>query len=281
MISHCNNALIFHHPDYIDAFCQWDVIVLDDYEGGIILPITKSMGMSKIYQPAFIQKCAWLGDSLLPDEEVRLFDLIKSQNNWYHFNTSLKTTSKCKSRINQILPLTNYEEVRKQYSKSLRKNIDKNTKDLITTSGMDAKQTVGLYQKAYGKLNPHLKQSHYEALVKLTKSNSELFNNVHVYKDNEVVASLLFAKYNNRLHYILGAPSAEGRKLNALSVGLDYIIRENCDGKSTLDFEGSSIPSVYNYYKSFGALEETFYEVEYSPYMLRLLISIYNKLAKS
>jgi hypothetical protein len=98
---------------------------------------------------------------------------------------------------------------------------------------------------------------------------------------DKTVAALLFANYNNRLHYILGAPNEEGRRLNALSFGINEVISRFHSQNYILDFEGSMIPSVKEYYLSFGSFDEPFYETNWSTPWLKLLLKSYKRLKRS
>ena len=277
------NSSIFCLDWYLDAFCEWDAIILDDYKGAIALPKKQKLIFKQLYQPAFIQKCVWFGDDVAPED---IFKLLKKSFDKVHFNCNLRFKTETKPRVNLILSLTNPELNSKLYSKTLRKNIRK-----ANDVGLSVKQDqhyvthiVELYKEAYGGLNNQLSNADYTQVSQISKSetDNDYFEVLTVWKQDKLVAGLLFAKANNRLHYILGAPNAEGRKLNALSFGLDYIIKKYSNSTYTLDFEGSSIPNVMAFYESFGAKNEGFYETKFTPnFLLRIMESIYNRFIKS
>lgn len=277
------NSSIFCFEWYLDAFCSWDAIILDDYKGAIALPKKQKWVFKQLYQPAFIQQCVWFGDNVAPEE---VFNILLKHFDKVHFNCNLQFKTETKPRVNLVLFLSNPKLNNELYSKTLRKNIRKaNDVGLsVKQDQNDVNQIIGLYKDAYGILNEHLSKDNYLQISQLSASEkyTDCFEVLTVWKQDLLVAGLLFAKANNRLHYILGAPNAEGRKLNALSFGLDYIIKKYSNSNYILDFEGSCIPSVKAFYESFGAKNEGFYETKFTPnFLLRILESIYNRFIKS
>jgi len=276
-----DNALIFCFSWYMNAFCSWDAIILGDYDGAIALPKKRKLGVKTLFQPNFIQKCIWFGKNLTADEETVVWGFIRNNFHRVNFNCNIRLAKTSSDRVNQILPLTDYDSIRSGYSKSLTKNINKHASSLLVKERLSVKDTIDLYEAAYGDLNKQLTLVSYNALGKLSVSHPESFLNIHIVYESKIIGSLLFAVGKNRLHYILGAPTAEGRSKNALSIAIDYVIHKFSQQEMTLDFEGSSIPSVKRFYASFGAKEELFFEYAYISKTLRPLYILYSKLLRS
>jgi len=59
-----------------------------------------------------------------------------------------------------------------------------------------------------------------------------------------------------RIYYLFSANNEEGKLLNANTGILDFLIRSYSKSHLTLDFEGSMIPAIKSYFKSFGSTEE-------------------------
>jgi hypothetical protein len=281
LVSDAPNSLIFNKFDYLSAFCIWDAIILGDYEGAIALPRRTIFGFRKLYQPPFIQKCNWFGIELNPDLKAELWQILKSKYTFINFNSNLPLHSLYTQRVNLILPITTLSENQKRYSKSLRKNIAKAISLNVKVDHKMVAETIKFYINAYGHLNKQIDEETYEAISNLVADKPEMFLNVTVMQDDQPVASLLFATSNKRLHYIMGAPNELGRKLNALSFGLNEVVAQYQNQNFILDFEGSMIPSVKDYYLSFGSYDEPFYEIKWSSYWLSIMLSAYNKLKRS
>ncbi|MEY2925269.1 MAG: hypothetical protein RLZZ337_1819, partial [Bacteroidota bacterium] len=191
-----------------------------------------------------------------------------------------------RNRINLVLRLNDYNNIAKNYSKSVAKNIRKaqrsNIEVLQDLNQVD--RVVQLYRNAYGNLNPNLDDKAYSSLTKLVLNPlySDYFQLLVVKHNNKIIAGLLFLQGKNRLHYILGAPNEVGRKHNALSFAIDHIIKQHCNQNMILDFEGSSIPNVKAFYESFGAEDEGFYEINITvSTFLWFATKIYRRFIKS
>lgn len=281
LVEKSTNALVFQYSWYLDAYCTWNAIVLNDYDGAIALPTTSKFGITQVYQPNFIQKNNWFGTPISEPQIKEIAQLISAKFSHTHFNTNLLMKENASERINMVLKINDYPTCVKNYSKSLLKNINRNKSKLEIHTEINIPQTVEFYKAAYGKLNPQLKEEDYKTLSGLANSYPRHFVNIHLYNSSVAVASLLFVKGKNRLHYILGAPNDTGRKLNALSVGIDFVIKNYTGKNMILDFEGSMISSVRNFYGSFGAYNEPFFTVQMQSKLLKLLAKGYSKLVKS
>lgn len=281
LVHRSSDSTIFCEYDYLNAFCEWDAIIYGDYEGAIALPYTSFLGIRSLYQPNFVQQCIWFGKKISDSQVQEVFLLIRKMNHRIGFNSNLKLKGNSRKRVNQVLTLRNYETIRNNYSKSLKKNIIKNNPSLIISRDTNPKRTIRLYQEAYGSKNTQIKPEHYSAFQVLINEKPDQFINVHAFNNKKLVASIVLAKSRNRLHYILGAPTEKGRRLNALSVIIDHLIQQESGKEMIFDFEGSSIPSVYQYYASFGAVEEYFYTTEFCRWWLKPIDLVYKRLFKS
>lgn len=282
LVLNSENSSIFCFDWYLDAFCIWDAIILDDYKGAIALPIRIQFGHKFLYQPSFIQQCIWFGE---PPNRNQLLSLLKKHFHKIHFNTNISFENS-RNRINLVLRLNDYNNIAKNYSKSVAKNIRKaqrsNIEVLQDLNQVD--RVVQLYRNAYGNLNPNLDDKAYSSLTKLVLNPlySDYFQLLVVKHNNKIIAGLLFLQGKNRLHYILGAPNEVGRKHNALSFAIDHIIKQHCNQNMILDFEGSSIPNVKAFYESFGAEDEGFYEINITvSTFLWFATKIYRRFIKS
>ena len=281
LVSISKDSNVFCFSWYLDNFCEWDIITLNDYQGGIALPRRKKLGLVRLYQPNFIQKCVWFGMSLDFNHLKVLHTLIGRIFSLAHFNTNLQLNS-AEKRTNLVIHLYNdIGTIRSKYSRSLRRNLKGGSGLIhIKENGKNA-DVFKLYKAVWGKLNPQLHDTDYQLLEDLVKKRHDNFVCMTVYKNQECIAGVLLVKGKNRLHYILGANSASGKKENALSLLIDAILEKYSSSDFIFDFEGSSIPSVKSYYKTFGAVNEPFYDVQINTGFFYFLKKTYNRLAKS
>ena len=266
------HATVYENLWYLDELCSYDLIIRSDYSGGMVLPFRVNKGFKVYAQAPFVQQCRWIGQAPSKKELEDIATRIRKAADRIHLNSNLTLPGfKTGKRTNLVLPLTrSYKELHSDFKKDLKKNIRKHKAGLAVVQMDHADLAIDLYQRAYGGLNPQLKPEDYHRIAELIKQavqeeKAEVYLCTDAMHKERHLSCMVLLKGHNRLHYILGAPSSEGRERNALSVSLAAII-ENYSGSSmTLDFEGSSIPSVARFYASFGAVNEPFYELEKTP----------------
>lgn len=106
-------------------------------------------------------------------------------------------------------------------------------------------------------------------------------------RDAQIEAGALFVQEGNRIIYLFNAASAVGRQGNARTLLIDQVIQENagCDCLQKpliFDFESPDKPSIRNFYRSFGAVEEPFWSVRWNRLTAveRLVLHVRDKLKK-
>jgi hypothetical protein len=74
-----------------------------------------------------------------------------------------------------------------------------------------------------------------------------------------MVAGLVWLKDKNRITYLLPVAKEQAKKQNIPSFIMNELIKEHQNTNYILDFEGSMIEGIAQFYKSFGAREEVYY----------------------
>ena len=107
--------------------------------------------------------------------------------------------------------------------------------------------------------NYHLRQNQITIIKDLLKANNKAVFIWGVRKDEKLVASLIWLKDNNRITYLLPI-STKKAKDNGVSTLLIYnIIKKYENSNLLLDFEGSMIDGVADFYRSFGAKKNVYF----------------------
>lgn len=281
LVSQVPNSNVFCFSWYLDAFCEWDAIVLDDYKGAIALPRRKKYTLNILYQPNFIQKSVWFGEQLGDLGSYTLPLILKKHFSRVHFNTNIKI-GEAKQRTNLTIQLDNdIGKIRTRYSRSLKRNIKKVKKEISITKESNGEKIINLYKNTWGAINPQLTDEDYRVLSSLICNRPENFVCYTAALNGVTLAGVILLYGKRRFHYIVGANSDEGKKENALSYLIDTILERHANTDNVFDFEGSSIPSVKSYYSSFGAQDEPFYEVKISKWLIAAGIKVYKRLLKS
>ncbi|AUD07470.1 GNAT family N-acetyltransferase [Spirosoma pollinicola] len=83
-------------------------------------------------------------------------------------------------------------------------------------------------------------------------------------RNGRIEAGALFVQEGNRIIYLFNSASEVGRRGNARTLLIDQVIREHAGSPLLFDFESPEKPSIREFYQSFGASEEPFYEVRWN-----------------
>ena len=276
------NTQVYAFSWYLDATAgNWDALVYGNYEAVMPLTYRRKMGIEYLYQPYFVQQLGIFSKEKLKETESRFFfnEVIKN----YRFadiyvNASFlpkQNDFNAKPRKNHILDLNaNYEILKKPYSISTRRNIQKAANEGLHLKTMKAELVLELF-KAFNPTN-NLAEPDYKAflnLVKAAQSNAEtIIEGVFNHKE-ELQSAGIFILSSKRLYYLMGASTGDGKKAGAMHFLFDSLIQQFAGQEMTFDFEGSEIEGVARFFKSFGAIESVYYHLKMNrlPFPLKLL----------
>tara|TARA_A100001011_G_scaffold163310_1_gene171845 strand:+ start:4074 stop:4946 length:873 start_codon:yes stop_codon:yes gene_type:complete len=247
---------------------QWIGLIYEDYKAVMPIPIKYKWNIIPfVSQPQFCQQLGVFSKDVLTYSIFTEFlKILKKQSIikvHYFFNAlNTKYLEGYHQRPNYILPLQNdYQKIYTQYKSSLKKNLNKaNKNNLQWKQNAPLKICFDHYQKAHGKYHNEL---NFDFFLKIQNKKSINFHLIGVKKDNQWLASAIFLQDSKRLYYILGAPTELGRSLGALPFLLDGLIQKFAGRNMILDFEGSQIQSVANFYEKFTLQKEYFIEFKY------------------
>lgn len=263
------NSLIYGFNWYLNAVCDdWDVLVLNDYMAVMPLPKRKKYGINYVYQAPWIQQLGVF--SIQPIESSLLKEFIKKIPKKFKMvdvmlNANNEFTSKhIISRNNFVLSLDNksYQALQKAYSKGRKSSVKQalkfNLKIQLTSS---AEALIDLFKENKGK---ELNRADYEYLqLRNLVDKGMLLSKViiyNVYNQNEkLLGGAIFLKDKHRITYLFSALDNEGREKQAMSFLIDFVIKKYANKPLLLDFEGSMVPKIASFYKSFGAKKEIYF----------------------
>ncbi|MEE9350172.1 MAG: hypothetical protein V3U80_09005 [Flavobacteriaceae bacterium] len=265
-----NNAInkrIYALSWYMDIVTQkdWSLLVLGDYKAVLPLPykrIKRQFFKHMVCQPIFSQQLGVFSINKLSLEELQIFqnEFLKMNVFSYHFNafyfTELSGIKKCIQKTNYQLDLqASYTTIKSHYSKNLIRNIKKATKvNLIIHHNGSVTDFISL-KKKYTK--HRIKNKDYQSMKSLTTAiiNHNLGSFYTIKKEEETLAMAFFIETENRLVHLISISSPKGKAMAAMPFLFDSIIEKNADKKCIFDFEGSEIPGVAQFFKSFGAVD--------------------------
>lgn len=261
------NFRIYALSWYLDAMAEeWDVLVQDDYRAVMPLPRRRKWGLAYVYTPPFVQQLGVFSSGRpREDQEAEFYRLASSKYalmDYFAHSGSQATSPAWKQRTNYLLALDrDYEALSKGYNKNRRRIIGRGFDELR----LDSKGESHLFLSSVRKMTregeggfvpgPRL----IGGLERLIRTGNEALHSWNVYQQERWVGGLLWLSDPKRLTYLFPLVSPEGREMQAGSFILDALIRQHQQTGLILDLEGSMIPGVAEFYRSFGAEKEIYY----------------------
>lgn len=271
------SALPYAFSWYLDAVCgpHWSGLVAGDYAALMPLPWNrKLLGYYQLYRPVLCQQLGVYGPALSPDLTGAFLQAIPARYRYIHYpfkwngvqTPSLPADWQLRRRQNLILDLSaGYEALWAGYSKSLRKRLRKAKPDHRVERSQDTGALLSYYRRELG-AKAALKPGQYRRLerlfgVLLERDWADIYRLDAPTEGPGTRAMGLFVKTPGRIINVFGASDAEGRDLYSMHVLLDHLIERYAGQDRIFDFEGSDIPGVAVFFRSFGAEEEPYLEI--------------------
>ena len=260
-VSDSENFRIYATSSYLDAAAQnWDAFVYKDYQAVMPVPRKKKYGLSYVYTPNFIQQLGVfspgeVSEELEHDFGKRLasrFILVD-----YAFHSGSHQALRCEERVNYTLDLSrDYEGLFQDFNTNRKRIIRKGFHGL--TLDKSSEPEVFLSHLEHPDLSYKPDASSTESLRRLIDKNPEVVRTWSVYNDDQWVGGLLWLQDHRRITYLFPVASEKGKELDAPTFILTNLIQEHQGTDLLLDLEGSMIPGVARFYKSFGAQPEPY-----------------------
>ncbi len=276
------NRLIYGYSYYLDFMTdgQWDALVLGDYEAVMPLPWRRKAGIRYVYQPAFTQQGGIFSPQVLTPALVEEF--LRQLGHHFRFAEIFLNYGNSlpflQSRANLIFPLNApYEQLSGRYKGTLVRHLKSFEQDpAIYQKDFDLKTILHAYRKAYSARITSLKNEDYrrfEDLCNFLQKKEMLLIRAVIGKQQELLAAALLPLDEARLYLVHTTSLPAGRLVNANHFLLDQLIREWANTAITLDFEGSDLPGVSRFYRSFGPIDQPyfFYRHNQLPWPVRWL----------
>ena len=255
-------SLIYAYSWYLDVVCDnWDALVYGEYEAVMPIPYTSRFGIKLAIQPPFTQQLGVFSRIALDEKLVHQFlEAIPSHFRWVKLNLNFRNRMRdsFQLRSNFVLDLIpDYHTLSQNYASDLGRGIKSSQKsNCALLEGIDTASMMELIDY----------QNQTKSMGLSEKSISRLSNLIQVGTAKGVMISLgmyspmnhlcsvaIFLRDHGRLYYLIGASDDTGREYRGMARILDQVIRKYSGQNITLDFEGSEIPGVADFFKRFGA----------------------------
>ncbi len=275
LIERSSNGLVYARTELLDQLSPgWNALVLGNYETVMPLTYRKKYGISYLYQPPFLQQLGIFGK--VNEQIVKDFIDTARQNFRFaeiclNYTNTLNGTT---ARQNFIIPLhKSYEAIATAFSTAHTKNLKRAANNGLRYTESDTfEANINRNYQLYGKRFDSVTRSGYQALIEITKKQRSHFLSREVWKDDDLQASSVCFFDGRRIYFILSSVTEAGKKNQANHFLVDHIIREFSGKDLLLDFEGSDIPGIAEFYSGFGAVDQPYYFLKWNdlPWIYRI-----------
>lgn len=275
LVSDSPQANIYSLSWYLDCVTNnsWGIITNTEFSTGLPIAFKKRTGYKNVYQPFYTM----FFDVINPLGEID--DYLKIIQNDFH-KIHITTQSNCgklktKSRVRQEMALD--ENFAKNYSENASRQIKKAVKaNLSFGFHSNAKEVVSIFKNNKGAELKEYKASDFKKLGELIELCIKHKNGfcAHATYNDEVLASGFFITYQNRIVFLKGGITEEGKKVGAMYFLMNKVMEEAVKRSTkylvlstqysllTFDFGGSNNKNVGDFYRKLGGKDVAYFEID-------------------
>jgi hypothetical protein len=249
---------------------SWEALIDDEYDAVFPLPGFSRFGIQYITTPIFLQQ---LG-TFSPDNQVDkvIYEFIDYMPEFYKFvdlcigqkvnYKGYKTTERSNYELDLSVP---YEKLWEGFTSDCRRNIQlSGKKKLELTNDVSPDELVTLFVWNKGGELKGIKIRDYERLKNLMnyciKNKKGKIVGVRTGR-KKLIFGVFLVKIRGSLTILFTANTPESRDKRTGYFVVNEIIKENASTETTLDFAGSSIPTVASFMESFGSKNVPYYRI--------------------
>jgi hypothetical protein len=268
-------ALPYGYSWHLDVVTEgrWEALITPDYRYVLPLPYVRTyrlIGRKRYFQPLLTQQLGiFAQEDLTPAVQQAFLQAIPGD-----FHLSLHEASPLLSegpwtsepRTNYLLDLSpSHDLLLKGYAKALRKRIRQARPHHELAEGrLSSGELVAFYRQMLNH-KVGLQPRHYRLVQQaieaaLARQAGQIWSVHHA--SGELGAAGFFWQQRGRIVNAFGASSQVGYQAHSMQVLLDSLIARSAGQAGWyFDFEGSSIPSIAQFFASFGSQERMFWQV--------------------
>jgi hypothetical protein len=264
--------LIYGWSWYSDVIAgkNWDALILGDYEAVMPLCYKKKWGLYYLYRPIGAQQLGIFSPQKLSPELIEDFiHQIPNKFIWkdlfFNVENDLNLVKKGKliSNINVELDLNKtYEELQAEYSTQTKRNLKKARRIQLQQFNYDQIDIlIHLFKNHKGK-DLRLTDDYYQRMKHVMYvAQYRGFGQLHLLYDETQtpIAGVFTLEFMGRITLIFTAVNHHGKEVHAMTYLIDELISFHSNQGKVLDFEGSNIPSLRDFYLGFGGQVKTYF----------------------
>ncbi len=279
------NSSVSGYTWYLDSVCaNWSALIYNNYQAVLPLPVKTKLNIPYLLQPLFVKTLQIYSESEVSSELIDTFlDVIPSSIKLIDINLQLneqlhRNDFIINSKLFQSLDLTvPYKKIASDYHKSVHRSLNKACKNnLSIIEPVSVKQVIELFKTNVSYKIKQLKAKDYvvlEMLMETAMQRQYALSMGVVNKDKQLIAAAFFMVSEREITFFNGSSNDEGKHSGAMFFLFDELFRRYATRKELFDFEGSSIKSIADFNKKFGAKDCVYLQIKKNrlPYLLKKL----------
>lgn len=265
-IDRSDNGLVYALSIYLDHMSPgWEALILEDYKAVFPLPCRKKWGIRYICQPTLVAQLGLFGNAVTMELTNDFLDAIPASFRYIDLplnHASHSDRDFAYRRKNLVLTLQkSHADIYGVYSKNVKRNILKAERQDCVIDKTIAVKDVVLFAKA------HIHDS--KGLLSFSRLYGSFLRQhkavcYGVREKDKLIAAATFLFYKNRAYYIMAGNHEESRSRGASHFLVDHFIRDYASSEYLLDFEGSDVEGVAQFYAGFGAVDEPYTAIRWN-----------------
>jgi len=287
-IENSYNSCIYAFSWYLDIVAekQWEVLVLGDYESVMPLPVRKKYFITYVHNPLWVLQLGVFSINETNNNNPfikKAFSIYKLIDLRLNIDNKIGGFSEEKTeKQTHFLKLDNYDVIKSNFRSDRKKDLKRAVKSgLYGKWNDDLKLFLDLFFKNITSRVSSINEKDFNRLqsiieICIEKEKGELLSVFD--ENNNLVASGFFLKHNKKITILVSTTDLKNRKNGANTYLIDQAIKKYLSNYKVFNFGGSSIKSIANYFLSFGAKENMYYQINYNN--LPLLYKIIKSLKK-
>jgi hypothetical protein len=268
-ISNSLQSRISAYSWYLDIVADdWSVLILNDYEAVMPLPIREKYKITYVYPPFWLLELGVFSrvENCSIDDFItalfKNFNFVELRLNLDNQTDTFDSKKHLKSM--QLLSLSNsYKSISSNYNRNRKRELKKaESEGLIEKWNDSPDKLIALFKKNVGERVAKLKEKEYQTLLKLLeicieKNVGEVLS---IYdKDENLVGSTFFLKHQHTVTNLVSTTDFNNRNNGVNTFFNDRAIYKYQKEFDVFHFGGSSLENIANYYKSFGAETKNYF----------------------
>jgi hypothetical protein len=268
---------------YLDIMApDWEALIDDDYDSVFPVPARERYGIKYIATPIFLQQLGTFSPDKSAESATAEFLDYMPEFYWLIDLAVGHRTDypgfKIIERSNFELVLDKpYEKLYDSFTSDCRRNINlASRKKINLTSEIGADELISLFISTTGSKVSGVKTRDYERLTKLIKycvgaGKGKITGVRDSY--GKLIYGLFYIETSDSVTLLFTVNSEISRERRIGYYAVNEIIREKAGSGITLDFAGSSIPSIASFMESFGSTNSPYYKIFRNklPWPIRML----------